>query len=140
MVTYFSVVLLKKKNVIKYCFHLCFLAKPEIILQPSTVTVCIGGIAYFQVKARGNGPLHYTWYHDGKVIEGECSYSPLLFPEGPGDVCRKTDQLIALLSFSTICDFGLFLLCTVYHFIITNVRPWNLSWPWHCRKVTLVTR
>ncbi|KAK2181005.1 hypothetical protein NP493_416g02032 [Ridgeia piscesae] len=46
-----------------------FGSKPEIILQPSTVTVCIGGIAYFQVKARGNGPLHYTWYHDGKVIE-----------------------------------------------------------------------
>lgn len=43
---------------------------PEIVIQPSPVTVCVGGIAHFQVRARGKAPLRYSWYHNGKVIPG----------------------------------------------------------------------
>lgn len=43
---------------------------PSISTQPQDTTICIGNNAVFKVIAIGGNPLSYSWYHNGKLIEG----------------------------------------------------------------------
>jgi hypothetical protein len=43
---------------------------PEIKVQPSDYSINLNAKATFAVVATGMKPLHYQWFHNGQVIEG----------------------------------------------------------------------
>jgi hypothetical protein len=56
---------------------------PELQASPASQTVTEGDSARFEVKASGDIPLYYQWFHDQQPLENETNSVLLLSPAAP---------------------------------------------------------
>ncbi|KAK6195279.1 hypothetical protein SNE40_000744 [Patella caerulea] len=62
-----------KKATINVTVHRNSISKaisPEIITQPKSCIVAMGGVALFCCEAKGSRPINYQWFKDGEVLPG----------------------------------------------------------------------
>jgi hypothetical protein len=70
---------------------------PTILEQPRSQSKYVGGSAVFQVRARGQGPLRYLWFHGANEIRSATEPTLTLFnvqPDQAGNYrCRISNDL-----------------------------------------------
>ena len=47
--------------------------EPLFVLHPESQTRMTGESVILTAEAKGTEPLHFTWLHDDKVVEGACA-------------------------------------------------------------------
>lgn len=80
------------------------IVSPQISSNPQSITVTLGELAAFQVKARGSGPFSYQWRKGGTAIPGATTAELLITAVSTEDNGGTYDAVVSNLGGSVITN------------------------------------